>query len=127
MLQLNWEKLQSELKGELYVDDLHRSIYATDASVYRIKPLAVFFPKDADDISVFLKSLEVMAQFLRNSECIERKHRNKEKGRCNFRDCMKRTNILSGNNKIIKGGLIHKKCNWKLSPISTFSPYHSCI
>ena len=58
MSQLNWDKIQSELKGELYVDDLYRSIYATDASVYRMKPLAVFFPKDAEDISVFLKSLE---------------------------------------------------------------------
>lgn len=57
MSQLNWDNLQSELKGELYVDDLHRSIYATDASVYRMKPLGVFFPKDAEDISVFLKSL----------------------------------------------------------------------
>ena len=58
MSQLSWEKLKSALKGELYVDDLHRSIYATDASVYRMKPLAVFFPKDASDISVFLKFLE---------------------------------------------------------------------
>ena len=58
MSQLNWEKLKSALKGELYVDELHRSIYSTDASVYRMKPLAVFFPKDATDISVFLKFLE---------------------------------------------------------------------
>ena len=58
MSQLNWEKLKSALKGELYVDELHRSIYSTDASVYRMKPLAVFFPKDVTDISVFLKFLE---------------------------------------------------------------------
>jgi FAD/FMN-containing dehydrogenase/Fe-S oxidoreductase len=39
-------KFKQEFNGDLYFDDLHRSIYATDASVYRKLPLAVAFPKD---------------------------------------------------------------------------------
>ncbi|TWO31494.1 FAD-binding protein [Seonamhaeicola sediminis] len=42
--------LSEELKGEFFFDDLYKSIYATDASVYRKLPLAVAFPKDKDDI-----------------------------------------------------------------------------
>ena len=46
----NLTSLQATLKGNLFFDDLHKSIYATDASVYRKIPLAVAFPKDASDI-----------------------------------------------------------------------------
>jgi len=42
--------LHISLKGSLLFDDLHKSIYATDASVYRKIPLAVAFPKDLQDI-----------------------------------------------------------------------------
>ncbi len=42
--------LNSKLKGELFYDDLHLSIYATDASVYRKIPLAVAFPKTKKDL-----------------------------------------------------------------------------
>lgn len=42
--------LKQELQGELHVDDLHKSLYATDASVYRKIPLAVAFPKNNEDI-----------------------------------------------------------------------------
>ncbi|RED50709.1 FAD-binding and (Fe-S)-binding domain-containing protein [Seonamhaeicola aphaedonensis] len=44
------KKLSDELKGEFFFDDLYKSIYATDASVYRKLPMAVAFPKDKDDI-----------------------------------------------------------------------------
>ena len=50
MMQLALKKLANALKGELKWDDLHKSIYATDASVYRKLPLAVAFPKDTEDI-----------------------------------------------------------------------------
>lgn len=43
------------LKGDLFIDDLHKRLYATDASVYRILPLAVICPKVADDIIVAIK------------------------------------------------------------------------
>ncbi|MFT5762473.1 MAG: FAD/FMN-containing dehydrogenase/Fe-S oxidoreductase [Polaribacter sp.] len=42
--------LNTTLKGSLLFDELHKSIYATDASVYRKIPLAVAFPKDIEDI-----------------------------------------------------------------------------
>lgn len=42
--------LQLELEGELQIDDLYKSLYATDASVYRKIPLAVAFPKSKEDI-----------------------------------------------------------------------------
>lgn len=42
--------LESELSGELLFDNLIKSIYATDASVYRMLPLAVAYPKNRADI-----------------------------------------------------------------------------
>lgn len=46
------EKLSQNLEGELNFDELHKAIYATDASVYRRIPLAVAFPKTKEDIKV---------------------------------------------------------------------------
>ncbi|HMB64649.1 MAG TPA: FAD-linked oxidase C-terminal domain-containing protein, partial [Eudoraea sp.] len=42
--------LQNGLDGSIHCDDLTRSLYATDASVYRKLPLAVAFPKTESDI-----------------------------------------------------------------------------
>lgn len=42
--------LSKQLKGDLNYDDLTKSLYATDASVYRKIPLAVAFPKNIDDL-----------------------------------------------------------------------------
>jgi FAD/FMN-containing dehydrogenase/Fe-S oxidoreductase len=42
--------LASQLEGELKFDSLTKTLYATDASVYREIPLAVAFPKTEDDI-----------------------------------------------------------------------------
>lgn len=42
--------LSNTLDGELFFDDLHKSIYATDASVYRKIPLAIAIPKSIEDI-----------------------------------------------------------------------------
>ena len=44
------EVLSKSLKGELHTNSLWRSIFATDASVYRSLPLAVAYPKDNDDL-----------------------------------------------------------------------------
>jgi len=46
--------LDKELRGSLHFDELHRSLYATDASVYRKIPLAVVFPKDELDIKLLI-------------------------------------------------------------------------
>lgn len=44
------KRLSSELEGELHFDSLSKTLYATDASVYREIPLAVAFPKNELDI-----------------------------------------------------------------------------
>ncbi len=41
--------LDTSLSGEFFFDDLHKTLYATDASVYRKIPLAVAYPKDKKD------------------------------------------------------------------------------
>jgi len=48
------ENLSISLSGTLHFDNLHKSIYATDASVYRKTPLAVAFPKNVDDIKILI-------------------------------------------------------------------------
>ncbi len=42
--------LKDALEGELFYDNLHRTIYATDASVYRELPMAVCYPRSIEDI-----------------------------------------------------------------------------
>jgi FAD/FMN-containing dehydrogenase/Fe-S oxidoreductase len=49
------QQLNTSLKGDLLYDDLHKSVYATDASVYRKIPLAVAYPKDIFDIKSLIK------------------------------------------------------------------------
>ncbi|MCG8183526.1 FAD-binding and (Fe-S)-binding domain-containing protein [Tenacibaculum piscium] len=46
--------LDKSLQGQLFFDDLHKTLYATDASVYRKIPLAVAYPKDAEDIKLLI-------------------------------------------------------------------------
>ncbi len=48
------EHLKTELKGELFYDDLMRTLYATDASVYKQLPLAVAVPKDEEDLKLLI-------------------------------------------------------------------------
>ena len=44
------EELKKELEGDLYFDLTMRTLYATDASVYRELPLAVARPKHKEDV-----------------------------------------------------------------------------
>ncbi|MEE3999443.1 FAD-linked oxidase C-terminal domain-containing protein [Tenacibaculum sp. FZY0031] len=48
------ETFKKLLAGELFFDNLHKNIYATDASVYRKIPLAVAYPKNAQDIQLLI-------------------------------------------------------------------------
>ena len=48
--QIQLEQLAQSLEGSLFFDDLHKTIYSTDASVYKIKPIAVAVPKTEQDI-----------------------------------------------------------------------------
>lgn len=52
---LQLEALKQNLEGELFFDDLIKSIYATDASVYRKLPLAVAYPKHENDLKQLIK------------------------------------------------------------------------
>ena len=49
------EQLHLSIEGEVLYDDLLRTIYATDASVYRILPLAVAYPKNGNDIKKLIQ------------------------------------------------------------------------
>lgn len=46
--------LKLKLNGDLFFDDLHKAIYATDASVYRKIPLAIAYPKDLFDLKALI-------------------------------------------------------------------------
>ena len=48
------QKLNQSLEGELHYDDLMKTLYATDASVYRMLPLAVAIPKSENDLKVLI-------------------------------------------------------------------------
>ncbi|ALJ06693.1 FAD-binding protein [Pseudalgibacter alginicilyticus] len=54
-MEKHLDVLKSNLSGELYFDDLMKSLYATDASVYRMIPLAVAYPKDKEDIKTLIQ------------------------------------------------------------------------
>ncbi|MFC4722640.1 FAD-binding and (Fe-S)-binding domain-containing protein [Geojedonia litorea] len=43
-------ELSADLEGDLFCDLLHKTIYATDASVYRKLPLGVAYPKTNEDL-----------------------------------------------------------------------------
>ncbi|MCB9531962.1 MAG: FAD-binding protein [Myxococcales bacterium] len=43
-------QIRGGIRGELRDDDVHRLLYATDASLYEVLPVGVAFPESADDI-----------------------------------------------------------------------------
>ena len=47
--------LRQAVRGPVHFDDVHRAIYSTDASVYRIVPLGVVQPLDTDDVVAIVK------------------------------------------------------------------------
>ncbi|MFK7750217.1 MAG: FAD-binding and (Fe-S)-binding domain-containing protein [Kordia sp.] len=49
------EQLKAIFSGTIFYDDLHRILYATDASVYRKLPLAVAYPKNTADLKELIK------------------------------------------------------------------------
>ena len=52
---IDLNNLSNVLTGEIFFDNLHKSIYATDASVYRKIPLAVAYPKNTKDIKTLIE------------------------------------------------------------------------
>ncbi len=49
------QKLSNAINGELFFDNLHKTLYATDASVYRKIPLGVALPKSIDDLKTLIR------------------------------------------------------------------------
>jgi FAD/FMN-containing dehydrogenase/Fe-S oxidoreductase len=49
------KEIQANFSGDILVDDATRLIYATDASAYREKPIAVARPANAEDISKLIQ------------------------------------------------------------------------
>src|SRR3954449_6543749 len=43
--------LERELAGDVRADAYTRHLYAADASMFAVEPLAVAFPRDADDVA----------------------------------------------------------------------------
>ena len=48
-------KISNALEGSIHVDRLSRTLYATDASVYRMLPIAVAYPRSVEDIQVLVQ------------------------------------------------------------------------
>ena len=47
--------IEDQLTGSILYDDLHKALYATDASVYRKIPLAVAYPKNTEDLQLLIE------------------------------------------------------------------------
>ena len=53
------EQIASDLagvvRGDVFIDILHRAAYSTDASIYRIVPQCIVVPRDAGDVAAVVK------------------------------------------------------------------------
>ena len=49
------DDLKGIVKGELLFDDLSRTLYSTDASLFEIEPLGVVAPRDEDDLRALVR------------------------------------------------------------------------
>ncbi|PKQ45259.1 FAD-binding and (Fe-S)-binding domain-containing protein [Confluentibacter flavum] len=47
--------LNTRIEGDLLLDDYSLGMYATDASIYQIKPIAIVLPKTNDDVRLAIK------------------------------------------------------------------------
>ncbi len=56
---MDTRRLQDDLhgffKGDVHFDDITRNLYATDASIFRIKPAGVVAPRDDEDVTRLVK------------------------------------------------------------------------
>ena len=47
--------LDKRIEGDILLDDYSLGMYATDASIYQIKPIAIVLPKTNDDVRLAIK------------------------------------------------------------------------
>ncbi|MDZ4818522.1 MAG: anaerobic glycerol-3-phosphate dehydrogenase subunit C [Planctomycetota bacterium] len=48
------DDLRGLLRGDVFCDDIHLQLYASDASIYQIKPLGIVRPRSTSDVAVCL-------------------------------------------------------------------------
>ncbi|TAJ12974.1 FAD-binding oxidoreductase [Marinilabiliaceae bacterium JC017] len=53
--QHSFDELKSRIKGDLFLDETSKLLYATDASAYFEKPLGVVRPRDARDVEMIIR------------------------------------------------------------------------
>ena len=49
------DDLKGIVKGELLFDDLSRTLYSTDASIFQVQPLGVVVPRDEEDVQALVR------------------------------------------------------------------------
>jgi FAD/FMN-containing dehydrogenase/Fe-S oxidoreductase len=49
------EDLCGIVKGQLLFDDINRSLYSTDASIFEVRPLGIVVPKDTEDVQALVR------------------------------------------------------------------------
>jgi FAD/FMN-containing dehydrogenase/Fe-S oxidoreductase len=49
------DDLKGLVKGDLLFDDLSRTLYSTDASIFQVEPLGVVAPRDEDDVRALVR------------------------------------------------------------------------
>jgi FAD/FMN-containing dehydrogenase/Fe-S oxidoreductase len=49
------DDLKGIVKGELLFDDLSRTLYSTDASIFEVRPLGVAVPRDEEDVRALVR------------------------------------------------------------------------
>jgi len=45
-----YETLKQNLQGDVHFDELHKTIYSVDASIFEVKPVGVVLPKNKEDL-----------------------------------------------------------------------------
>ncbi|MFM9825489.1 FAD-binding and (Fe-S)-binding domain-containing protein [Flavobacterium sp.] len=53
--KIQLQQLSKSLEGTLLFDELNKTIYSTDASVYKMRPIAVAIPKTVQDIRILIE------------------------------------------------------------------------
>ncbi len=116
--------VHNSLSGDVLFDDLHKTLYATDASVYRKIPLAVAFPKNEKDIKILIEFAT-----LNNITLIPRTAGTSLAGQCvgdgMIVDVSKHfTNIISFNEQAktikLEPGIVRDSLNVYLKPFGLF-------
>src|SRR5205823_13950561 len=49
------DDLKGLIKGELLFDELSRTLYSTDASIFQVQPLGVVVPRDEEDVQALVR------------------------------------------------------------------------